>query len=268
MASVLITGGTGMVGKCCSHRDARIRLAQPCSDYLVLTADITRIGSFITSIVRSAAPTNVSSVDILSRRAPAGDEKSAVRFNSFVEKDTEKWPTHIRSLSPAPSIYFSALATTRGNAGGFENQYKLEHDFNLELAKAAKESGVKTYVLISGANANAKSSFGYVRMKGEIEEEVKAMNFEHTIIVRPGLIAGYRQESRPMEAPIRWLAAGLGHISTHYLKDFWAQEAEVIAKAAVSTALKANSGQLKEKVVYLHAKEIIQYGREDWKDLR
>lgn len=226
------------------------------------------VGSFITSLVRSAAPANISSVDILSRRAPATENTSQVKFNSFVEKDTQKWPAHIKSLSPSPSIYFSALATTRGNAGSFENQYKLEHDFNLELAKAAKENGIKTYVLISGANANPKSSIGYIRMKGDIEEGVKAMNFDHTIIIRPGLIAGYRQESRPMEAPIRWLAAGLGHISTHYLKDFWAQDAEVIARAAVSTALKANRGELQDKVVYLHAKEIIKYGREEWNDLK
>jgi hypothetical protein len=233
---------------------------------LVLT--IFEKGSFITSLVRSAAPSHISSVDILSRRAPAAEEASQVKFDSFVEKDTEKWPAHIRSLASKPSIYFSALATTRGNAGGFENQYKLEHDFNLELAKAAKENGTRTYVLISAANANPKSSFGYIRMKGEIEEAVKAMDFDHTIIVRPGLIAGNRQESRPTEAPIRWLAAGLGHISTHYLKDFWAQDADVIARAAVNTALKANNGELTDKVLYLNAKEIIKYGREEWKDLK
>lgn len=105
-------------------------------------------------------------------------------------------------------------------------------------------------------------------MKGEIEEAVKAMDFDHTIIIRPGLIAGYREESRPMEAPIRWLAAGLGKLNTSYLKDPWAQEAEVIAKAAVSAALKAENGELKDKVVYMHGKEIIQYGREEWKDLK
>lgn len=185
-----------------------------------------------------------------------------------MEKDTEKWPAHIRSLASKPTIYFSSLATTRANAGGFDNQYKLEHDFNLELAKAAKENGVKTYVLISSASANSKSSFGYVRMKGEIEEAVQAMEFDHTVIIRPGLIGGTREESRAAEAPLRWVAAGLGHISTHYLKDFWAQDADVIAKAAVSMALKANRGELKDKVVYLHAKEIIKYGREEWQDLK
>lgn len=71
-----------------------------------------------------------------------------------------------------------------------------------------------------------------------------------------------------MEAPIRWVAAGLGKISTHYLKDFWAQEADVIAKAAVSAALKAQKGEITEKVIYMYGKEIIKYGRDDWKDLK
>ena len=87
-----------------------------------------------------------------------------------MEKDTTKWAQHILSHSPAPQIFFSALATSRAAAGGFDNQYSLEHDLNVELAKAAKEAGSKVYVLISSATSNKDSRFGYVRMKGEIEE--------------------------------------------------------------------------------------------------
>ena len=191
-----------------------------------------------------------------------------MQLNAYTEKDTTKWPAHIQGLPSSPSIYFSALATTRAAAGGFDKQYALEHDFNLELAKAAKAKGVSTYVLISSANANPNSSFGYVRMKGEIEEYVKALNFDHTIIVRPGLIGGNREESRPSEAVIRGVAAVLGKINTYWLKDFWAQDAEVIGKAAVNAALKVNRGELKEKVILMNAKEIIQYGRTDWEDLK
>ncbi len=162
---------------------------------------------------------------------------------------------------------FSSLATTRAAAGGFENQYKLEHDLNIELAKAAKQAGTKTYVLISAANANTNAFFAYSKMKGEIEEHVKEVGFDHTIIVRPGLISGEREESRPSEAVIRKVAAGFGKISTHYLKDFWAQDADVIARAAVQAALKAEKGEVKDNVWVLNAREIIQLGRTDWKDL-
>jgi len=44
----------------------------------------------------------------------------------------------------------------------------------------------------------------YSKMKGELEDSVNALGFDHTIIVRPGLIVGGREESRPAEFVIRY----------------------------------------------------------------
>jgi len=162
---------------------------------------------------------------------------------------------------------FSALATTRGAAGSFAAQYKLEHDLNIELARAAKAAGTKVYVLISALSASSKSWVAYSKMKGEIEEHIIELGFEHTVILRPGLIAGNREESRPAEAVVRKLAGLLGKISTPYLKDPWAQDADVIAKAAVSAGLKAANGEAPAKVWELGAADIIRLGRKEWKDL-
>ena len=186
-------------------------------------------------------------------------------MREFVDKDTTKWVPHVASLSPTPSTLFSGLATTRAAAGGFENQYKLEHDLNVELAKAAKAAGTKTYVLISSSGADTTSRFGYPRMKGEIEEHVKEIGFEHTIILRPGLIVGTREESRPTEAVFRTVANGLGHIYSG-LKNSWAQDADVIAKAAIMAATNAEKGELKDKVVVLGQSDIVRLGQE-WKAL-
>lgn len=109
---------------------------------------------------------------------------------------------------------------------------------------------------------------GYVRMKGEIEEHIKELDFERTIILRPGLISGKREESRPAEAVIRAVAAGLGAINTHWFKDGWAQDADVIGRAAVAAALKAEAGEIKDKVWVLGASDIIRLGRTEWKDLK
>ena len=137
---------------------------------------------------------------------------------------------------------------------------------NVELARAAKEAGSKVYVLISAATANKNSRFAYVKMKGEIEEDVKALGFEHTVIVQPGIISGHREESRPMEAVIRHIAGFAGRINSHYLKDWWAQDADVIAKAAVSAGLKALNGEAPSKVWLLKGPDIVRLGRTDWKE--
>jgi uncharacterized protein YbjT (DUF2867 family) len=170
-------------------------------------------------------------------------------------------------LSPPPLVLFSALATTRAAAGGFDKQYQIEHDKNIELAKAARKVGTKTYVLISSGGANPKSSMGYLRMKGEIDEHIKEIGFEHTIILRPGLIFGDREESRPAEAVLRMVANGLGKINSHWLKDTWALEADVIAKAAVAAGLKAAKGEVKDKVWLIDQQEIIKLGKTEWKNL-
>ena len=220
-------------------------------------------GAFILSILRSSPA--ISGVDIIARREPPAAPTDHSKTRRFVEKDTAKWAPHVQSRSPAPQVFFSALATTRAAAGGFENQYRIEHDLNLELAKAAKEAGTKVYVLISAAGANKDSMFGYMKMKGEIEDDIKALGFEHTIIVQPGLITGRREESRPMEAVMRHLAGFAGMISSHYLKDTWAQDADVIAKASVSASLKTVNGEVSNKVWVLKAADIVRLGRTDWK---
>jgi len=222
------------------------------------------VGSFILSTLRAVPSSEVSSIEVIARRSPPAAAGTSNPVNEFIEKDTTKWAGHVSSLSPAPSVMFSSLATTRALAGGFESQYKLEHDLNIELAKAAKEAGTKTYVLISGANASASSRFGYVRMKGEIEDHVKDLGFEYTIILRPGLLVGQREDTRVAEAIFRTIATGLGKLHRS-LKDTWAQDADVIGRAAVSAALKAEKGEVKERVWVLEQADIIRLGATEWK---
>ncbi|KIW96032.1 uncharacterized protein Z519_03098 [Cladophialophora bantiana CBS 173.52] len=222
------------------------------------------VGSFILSTLRTNPSSQFSSIEIIARRSPPAAAGPSIPVNEFVEKDTSKWAAHISSLSPPASVLFCGLATTRAAAGGFDKQYKLEHDLNIELAKAAKEAGTKTYVLISSGGADPHSLFGYTKMKGEIEEDVKALGFDHTIILRPGLIIGKRQESRLVESILQGFASGLGKLHRS-LKDVWAQDADIIAKAAVAAAIKAEKGEVKDQVWVIGQKEILQLGSKEWK---
>lgn len=102
-------------------------------------------------------------------------------------------------------------------------------------------------------------------MKGEIEEEVKALGFERTVILRPGLIAGYREESRPFEAVARFIAGAVGKVHAGF-KNSWAQDADVIGRAAVNAGLKALEGDVpagSEKVWVLNGSDIIRLGQKE-----
>ena len=136
---------------------------------------------------------------------------------------------------------------------------------NLDLAKAAKEAGTKAYVLISSSGASSSSLMGYPKMKGQLEDAVKALDFDHVIVLRPGLIVGARDETRTAELVLRKLAAAAGSLSNG-LKDFWAQDAEVIAKAAVRAGLDCIDGKETEKFKILGQADIVRLGRTEWKD--
>lgn len=133
------------------------------------------------------------------------------------------------------------------------------------MAKAAKASGVKVFVLISSSGASATSMMGYPKMKGELEEAVKALDFEHTVILRPGLIVGAREGSRATEGVFQGVASFMGKFSTG-LKDVWAQDADVIGKAAISAGLKALDGGDVSKVWIVGQSDIVRLGRTEWKE--
>lgn len=203
-------------------------------------------------------------VDTVSRKTPAADAN--VKLTTFVESDTSRWASEISKLNPPPTIFFSALGTTRAQAGGLENQYKLDLDLNIECAKAARDAGAKVYVLLSSTGANSSSMVPYSKMKGECEEAAKALGFEHTVILRPGLIVGQRKDSRPAEAVLRFLATSFGKVHSS-LKDGWSQDADVIAKASINAGLKALAGDApagSEKVWTIEQADVLRLGRDEY----
>jgi len=185
---------------------------------------------------------------------------TSTKLHPLTSSDNSTWPA-LFPRSPAPSLFLSALGTTRQAAGGVEEQRKIDLDLNYALASAAKDAGVTTYVLVSSVGASAKSSMPYPRMKGELEDKVKALGFEHVVILRPGLIMGNRSESRFFEAVFRGTASLLGKVSKKYLVDSWAQDSEVIARAAIEAGLKCVEGKKEEKVWELGGREILELGR-------
>lgn len=209
---------------------------------------------------------SVARVDTVSRRTPEAAAASPnVKLTTFIEPDSARWASQIAQLSPPPSIFTSALGTTRAQAGGIENQYKLDLDLNIECAKAARDAGAKVYVLISSSGANSTSMVPYVKLKGKCEEAAKELGFEHTIILRPGLIVGQREDSRPAEAVLRFVASSMGKLHSS-LKDSWAQDANVIAKAAVTAGLKGLAGDVpagSEKVWIVEQADIVRLARDE-----
>jgi len=203
----------------------------------------------------------VSSITTISRRNPAPTTPSP-KLHPLTSTDTSTWPDTLTSITPVPSIYFSALGTTKAAAGSIAAQRAIDFDLNLSLAVAAQKSGTKIYVLISSTGSNASSFVPYSKMKGQLEDAVKELGFETTVILRPGLLLGSRGESRFGESVAVTVAGWLGGLSKS-LKDGLAQEADVVARAAVRSGLLALEGKAPGKVWVLGQADIVKMGQMD-----
>ena len=82
-------------------------------------------------------------------------------------------------------ILFSALGTTRKDAGSKKKQYLVDYTYQYEFAKMASENRVNHYSLVSSVGANDKSWFFYPRIKGDLEESIKHLDFNKIQIFQP-----------------------------------------------------------------------------------
>ena len=187
--------------------------------------------------------------------------QSNPNLSAIVNPDTNAWPAVLKSLTPPPTIFLSALGTTKAAAGSFAAQRAVDYDLNLSLAQAAKENGTQVYVLISSAGVGLNSPLPYGKMKAELEEAVKKLEFPYTVILKPGLLVGTRQDTRTAEAVLRGIANGLGAVSGGLLKDFWAQDADVVGRAALKAGWDCVEGKREKGLWILEQKDIMKMGK-------
>ena len=85
-------------------------------------------------------------------------------------------------------VAFSCLGTTLAVAGTKEAQWRVDYDYQYAFAQQCKANGVDTFVLVSAAGAKGQSKLFYNRMKGQLEDAVKALNFSCLLIFQPSVL--------------------------------------------------------------------------------
>ena len=85
-------------------------------------------------------------------------------------------------------VAFSCLGTTLAVAGNEDAQWRVDYDYQYTFAQQCKANGVPTFVLVSAAGAKAQSKLFYNRMKGQLEDAVKALDFPCLLIFQPSIL--------------------------------------------------------------------------------
>jgi uncharacterized protein YbjT (DUF2867 family) len=126
---------------------------------------------------------------------------------------------HLPSLKTAlgnGQTLFCCIGTTMKLVKGDKVLYR-EIDLNIPVnsGQLGYENGIRQFVLVSAVGADPRSRNFYLRLKGEVEKKLEAISFESLYIMRPSMLLGHRETSRPGESlakvltpPLSWLFRG------------------------------------------------------------
>ena len=91
---------------------------------------------------------------------------------------------------------FCCVGTTIKKAGSKEAFAKVDKYIPIALAKWTKENSAASFHIISADGASSRSLFFYNRVKGSMEESIKALSLASLYIYGPPLLLAERNELR------------------------------------------------------------------------
>ena len=141
---------------------------------------------------------------------------------------------------------FFCIGTTRQNTPD-KNEYRsIELDVPKEIAQIAKSNLVNSFVFVSSGYADSKSSGDYLKFKGEVEEELKKLNFTKLVIMRPSFLLGDRKEKRVGEKIGIFVFKLLSPLFLGPLKKMRPIHSEIVAKAMIAIVQNENQQMIFE----------------------
>ena len=131
---------------------------------------------------------------------------------------------------------FFCIGTTRQNSPDKNDYRRVELDIPKEIAQIAKSNSINSFVFVSSGYADPKSSGDYLKFKGQVEEELKRLNFTKLGIMRPSFLMGKRKEKRIGEKIGILVFKLLSPLLLGPLKKMKPINSEIVAKAMIKAA--------------------------------
>lgn len=161
-------------------------------------------------------------------------ETEIVNFDNLVE--------YRKKLNHGDCIFCCIGTTTKKVRGDKKAYYKIDVEIPLNAAKMGKDAGFTRYLLVSAVGADAHSKNFYLRLKGEVEREIGALNFSSFHVFRPSMLYGNRKEFRLAELIGKGVMKGLSGLFAGKLKKFKGIDVADVAQAMVTAAKSEGRG--------------------------
>jgi uncharacterized protein YbjT (DUF2867 family) len=167
-----------------------------------------------------------------------------------VEVDFEKLDDYAAHING--HALFCSLGSTRKKTADQSIYRKIDHDYPVRLAEIALKNKMAQYHLVSALGADAGASNFYRKMKGETENDIKAVGLRCLHIYRPSLLTGERNEKRTEEKIASIIMRFLNPLLLGSLKPYRSIPAATVAMAMYKQSLLHQDG------VFIHRSDQIK----------
>ena len=182
---------------------------------------------------------NYSNIKIFVRTVPEiNNSKVEIIKTDF--RNLEKYKDKIKG----DDCYF-CIGTTKKDTPDKSEYRRIEYDLPVNIAIIAKKNSVNSFFYVSSIGANPKASSGYLKNKGQVEEELKNLNFSKLAIIRPSLLVGTRKSFRLGEVIFTPIMNTLTLFAFGSLKKYKPIKIENVVKAILNISTSTSN-----KIVY------------------
>ena len=141
----------------------------------------------------------------------------------------------------AVDVVFCTLGTTMKNAGSKEAFIKVDYEYPLLIAKLCVLKNIPQFHIVTAMGANLNSSIFYNQVKGRIENDIQQLGIKYTIIYRPSMLLGQRNEVRNGEKIGQVIMSFLDFAFVGSLKKYRAIKGTTVAQVMLQMSLKADN---------------------------
>lgn len=151
----------------------------------------------------------------------------------------------------AVDVIICCLGTTIKQAGSQEQFRKVDYGYCLKAAELGRAAGAHGFILMSAIGSSSSSTIFYNRVKGELENSVKGLEYPYLSIYHPSLLLGSRPDNRLGEALGGKAMPLINRVLLGPLEKYRGIEATKVASAMVNEACSLASESAAEQVVQI-----------------
>ncbi len=176
-----------------------------------------------------------SAIQVITRRS-TGKRNSKIKEWIIDFDDTAEYARALRDCD----VIFSAVGTTQKNVKGDKDRYrKIDFDIPVNAARIGKQDQCSKFLFVSSVGADSNGNGFYLKLKGEVEDAIRATGIETICAFEPSMLLGNRQESRPAERFFQVVSKAITVLLPSKYKPIEAQD---VARAMVKAAKTIDPG--------------------------